>query len=248
MASSAEDMTSYGHGAFKVIIVAGLLVVMQILMVGGRFVSRKLRKVPVGADDYVLLTATVLTCGLCALALACELAQGQIHGMNPAETDSPGAVPRIAGRMFGQVSYTSPSDSSHIADDNFQSFMAWLILYSLSIALSKCAILLLYVRVFTTSNKAFTISVYLIGFVVVATGIADTFVAIFQCSPVAYEWDKSIQGGTCIDTIAFARYMTIPNVVTGAIMLIMPLPLVWRLNLTVSARIALMVTFMHGIM
>ena len=126
--------------------------------------------------------------------------------------------------------------------------MAWLILYGLSIALSKCAILLLYVRVFTTSNRTFTLSVFLIGFVVVATGIANTFVAIFQCSPVAYEWNKFIQGGTCIDEIAFARYMTIPNVVTGAIMLVMPLPLSWRLNLTVSARIGLTATFLHGIM
>ena len=129
-----------------------------------------------------------------------------------------------------------------------QSFMAWLILYGLSIALSKCAILLLYVRVFTTSNKTFILGVYLVGFVVIANGIANTFVAIFQCSPVAYEWNKSIQGGRCIDDIAFARYMTIPNVVTGAIMLVMPLPLSWRLNLTVSARIGLTATFLHGIM
>lgn len=126
--------------------------------------------------------------------------------------------------------------------------MAWLILYGLSIVLSKCAILLLYVRVFTTSNKTFILGVFLVGFIVIATGIANTFVAILQCSPVAYEWNKSIQGGTCINEIAFARYMTIPNVVTGAIMLIMPLPLSWRLNLTVSARIGLMATFLHGIM
>lgn len=126
--------------------------------------------------------------------------------------------------------------------------MAWLILYGLSIALSKCAILLLYVRVFTTSNKFFTSSVCLMGFVIIATGAANTFVAIFQCSPVAYEWNKSIQGGKCIDQVAFARYMAIPNVVTGAIMLAMPLPLSWKLNLTTSARIALTATFMHGIM
>ena len=126
--------------------------------------------------------------------------------------------------------------------------MAWLILYGLCIAFAKCAILLLYVRVFTTSNRLFTVSVYLIGFIVIATGIANTFVAIFQCSPVAYEWNKSIQDGKCIDQIAFERYMNIPNVVTGAIMLVMPLPLSWRLNLTVSARIALTATLLHGIM
>lgn len=69
---SSVDITSYGHGAFKVIVVAALLIVMQILMVGGRFVSRKMRKVPLAADDYVLLIATILTLGLCALALTCK--------------------------------------------------------------------------------------------------------------------------------------------------------------------------------
>ena len=126
--------------------------------------------------------------------------------------------------------------------------MAWLILYGLSIALSKCAILLLYLRVFTTSNRAFTTCVYLMGSVVVATGIANTFAAVFQCSPVAYAWNKSLQGGHCIDEVAFARSMTLPNVVTGAIMLVVPLPLSWRLNLTLSARVALTATFLHGIM
>lgn len=125
--------------------------------------------------------------------------------------------------------------------------MAWLTLYGLSIALSRCAILLLYIRVFTTSNKALTIAVYLMGFVVITTGTGNIFVVIFQCSPVAYGWNKFIHGGECIDTVASARYMTIPNVVTGAIMLIVPLPLSWKSNLTLSAKIGLTATFLHGI-
>ena len=70
---SFTDVTSYGHGAFKVIIVAALLIFMQSLMLGGRFLSRKIRKAPLAGDDYVLLSATILTTGLCALALACML-------------------------------------------------------------------------------------------------------------------------------------------------------------------------------
>ncbi len=126
--------------------------------------------------------------------------------------------------------------------------MAWIIIYGASIALSKCAILLLYIRVFTTSKKTFTITAYLVGLVIVATGVANTTVAILRCSPLSFAWDKSIKGGACIDEIAWTRYMAIPNVVTGAIMLVMPLPLVWKLNVSVSAKIALTATFLHGIM
>lgn len=66
------DVTDYNYGGWKVVIVAALLIAMQSLMVIGRFVSRRLQKVPLAADDFVLLLATVLTTGLCALALACK--------------------------------------------------------------------------------------------------------------------------------------------------------------------------------
>lgn len=128
------DITSYGAGAYKVIIVAALLIVMQVLMVGGRFLSRKLRKVGLASDDYVLLTAAMLTLGLCALALACRLTERQRQGSNLEETDSFGTVPRIAGigapimisemeelsegKILGQVSPTEPWDLRQFADGN----------------------------------------------------------------------------------------------------------------------------------
>lgn len=71
--TSFVDFVSYGHGAFKVIIVVAVLIILQLLVVGGRFLSRKMRKVSLAADDYVLLTATIFTVGLCALVVACKL-------------------------------------------------------------------------------------------------------------------------------------------------------------------------------
>lgn len=70
---SFVDITSYSHGAFKVIIVVAILMILQLLVVCGRFLSRKMRKVSLAADDYLLLTGTIFTVGLCALALACKL-------------------------------------------------------------------------------------------------------------------------------------------------------------------------------
>ena len=70
---SFVNVSSYDHGGFKVVIVAVLLIVMQILMVGGRLISRRLREVSFGADDYMLLLAMAFSFGLCALAIACKL-------------------------------------------------------------------------------------------------------------------------------------------------------------------------------
>ena len=128
-----------------------------------------------------------------------------------------------------------------------QVFVAWTVLYGISIAASKWAILLLYLRVFTTCNRIFNMTVYLMGFIITATALANTFVAILQCSPISYAWDDNVHSGTCIDTVAFNRYMGIPNVITGIVMLIMPLPPVLRLNITVLQKVGLSATFLHGI-
>ncbi len=120
--------------------------------------------------------------------------------------------------------------------------------YGVSVSLSKCAILLLYTRVFTTQKRGFTIAVYTVGAIVVATGLVNIFEAIFQCAPVAYKWNKSIRGGKCMDELAFERYISISNVVTGTVMLLLPLPLVWGLKITLRQKIALTLTFLHGIM
>ena len=97
-------------------------------------------------------------------------------------------------------------------------------------------------------NRAFNVIVYLMSFIITATAIANTCVAVFQCTPVEYAWDNAIDPGSCIDVVAFNRYMAIPNVVTGIIMVVMPLPPVLRLNLTTLQKLALSATFLHGIM
>ena len=75
------DVTAFSDGGYKVVIVAGVLIVMLFLMVFGRLISRRLNQAGMGADDYVLLIATVLSMGLCAIAIACKLSQK--HGINP---------------------------------------------------------------------------------------------------------------------------------------------------------------------
>lgn len=152
------------------------------------------------------------------------------------------ALPRITGVSNWPLQHLSNGKAIG------QASIAWLVLYGISVALSKLAILLLYLRVFTSQMRGFTVVLIIVGMVVVGTGIANTFAAIFQCSPVPYAWDKTIEGGSCINDLAFARFMAIPNVVDGFVMLVMPIPLVWQLELATTQKVALTATFLHGIM
>ena len=97
--------------------------------------------------------------------------------------------------------------------------------------------------------RKFSLTLALVAFIVFTTGVAYAFIAIFQCSPVRLAWDKTVpEGGQCIDLATVARWMSIPNVVDGLVMLVMPVPVVWQLAIEVQQKFALTATFFHGIM
>ncbi len=50
-------VASYGDGGYKTAVVAIVLIVMQILMVSARLLSRRLQNVTLGSDDCVLILA-----------------------------------------------------------------------------------------------------------------------------------------------------------------------------------------------
>ena len=56
---SPVDVMYYGNEGWKVVVVAAILTFMQILMVCGRVVSRRLKKTQLARDDYALLGGTV---------------------------------------------------------------------------------------------------------------------------------------------------------------------------------------------
>ena len=55
----AAPFGTLSNGGYKVVVVAIILIIMQTLMVAGRVISRRLQKVWLGIDDYVLISATV---------------------------------------------------------------------------------------------------------------------------------------------------------------------------------------------
>lgn len=72
------------------------------------------------------------------------------------------------------------------------------------------------------------------------------FALIFQCVPIEYNWDRTIQGGNCINISQFLLVTSILNVLTDVSILVLPLPLVWKLNVTHRQRGALTVLFALG--
>ncbi|GLI80622.1 hypothetical protein PoHVEF18_008977 [Penicillium ochrochloron] len=123
-------------------------------------------------------------------------------------------------------------------------FVLELLDFPLCITPAKISLLLFYARIFCI--RKFQILVYLVGSLVLAIGITVFFQTIFQCSPIAYGWDQSVGPGTCIDQTIFYRYISPFNVLTGILILVLPLPLVWKLQAPKAQKIALTAVFLLG--
>ena len=117
--------------------------------------------------------------------------------------------------------------------------------YATDITLVKCSILCLYLRIFGINRKFSMLCYGMIAFVV-AWGVAVFFVTIFQCEPVRAAWDKNISGEHCLNLKHFLIGTNVPNIVADAGVIALPVPLVWKLQLSRMRRVGLVTVFLFA--
>lgn len=81
--------------------------------------------------------------------------------------------------------------------------------------------------------------------IVVGWSIAATALTIFQCVPIPASWDKSVDA-QCIDKDAFWIAYAILNVVTDVLVLALPIPQVFKLQLKLREKLLLSGIFLLG--
>lgn len=82
--------------------------------------------------------------------------------------------------------------------------------------------------------------------IVLANFIVDFFVAIFQCKPVAYFWDKAIAGGSCINQTQFYRWNGVANLLIDFMILALTMPMIWNMSLQFRQKLSLSGLFLLG--
>ena len=80
----------------------------------------------------------------------------------------------------------------------------------------------------------------------IAWFISLVFAVIFSCHPVAFFWDKTIKGGTCIDENDLAYGITATNIVTDIVVLVLPIPWLWNLQMVSARKVAIVGIFLLG--
>ncbi|KAL9607133.1 MAG: hypothetical protein Q9167_007926 [Letrouitia subvulpina] len=175
-----------------IIVSHGICITLAAIAIILRFISRKLGKVRIGADDWMIVAAFVFE----------------------------------VGEVIGGLISTE-------------------VLYNPAIACVKFSFLLFFRRVFP--GRRFHALLWLVGTIVFIYSWIIIFSAIFQCRPIRATWDMSVKDAKCmkfnVEVVVFAVF----NVITDVTILIIPIPILWKLQIPWSRKIQLMAVFLTGI-
>ncbi|KAJ6180916.1 hypothetical protein N7519_011377, partial [Penicillium mononematosum] len=115
--------------------------------------------------------------------------------------------------------------------------------YKLTMNMTKMSILLLYLRIFI--QRWFRITCYALLVIITFYMVAAFFASIFQCTPVARAWNKSIPG-SCINITTNWYANAGFSIATDIVILTLPMYPLYKSKIVLKRKIALMGVFALG--
>ena len=114
--------------------------------------------------------------------------------------------------------------------------------YKISVASNKTSILLLYRRIL--AQRTYQALVLALLWVVVLFAIATSIAGIFQCIPIDKAWNKDIKGH-CYNLVDAWYSNAVFSIVTDILILMLPMHMVWGLQ--VQRREKLLLASIFGL-
>lgn len=118
--------------------------------------------------------------------------------------------------------------------------------FHLSIALIQLSFLFLYKRIFTTQRTWFKYTIYALGVFSIIQNLAIIITVMFYCVPFNYSWNKSIKGGHCYEFSVVYLIGLLLNLVTDIAILVVPIPIIWGLQMSPKSKKAITGMFLLG--
>lgn len=201
-------------------IVSVVMVVISGLFVLIRTAIRTSRQM-MGWDDYIII-ATLIT--LVSLSLTECLAVANGYGKHQSEL------------THTQVEHA------------FKWFYGAQITYKIAVCGYKESILFLYLRIFTA--RSFRYSCFLMIGLVLTSSIAFIIVTIWQCTPLAAFWNKTLLmppiNGHCFDSEAFWFSYSLFNILLDVLIFFLPIHEIFKLQLPLREKCELIGVFLLG--
>ena len=125
-----------------------------------------------------------------------------------------------------------------------QILFAYVLLYVVNVPLIKFLVLLFYRRIF-----GMTWIMWVCVFLTIGYFVSCPIAFLVACRPVSYYWSQyeDPTGGKCVfDLYPFYIGNAIANVVTDAIILVVPIPIVWSLQMRTTQKVFIIGIFLLG--
>ncbi|KAL4881845.1 hypothetical protein BJY04DRAFT_217914 [Aspergillus karnatakaensis] len=214
MPSTYAEESTVSKQRVTTLVLSSLAIIFLIL----RLISRKLKRVQLGLDDWTLILGLIFV-------LVCA-------GLNYAST------------YFGMGRHMVPAMQEGIDIGMFFKLLyVFEPIYITNVAIIKFSVLLMYNRIFPV--RSIRLGSYILGGITLAWVISVDLVAIFQCTPVQKAWNRQLPG-TCIDLKAALIGNGAPNFITDILILALPGRSIWKLQTSLWQRVSIIAVFLSG--
>ncbi|KAB2569414.1 hypothetical protein DBV05_g11920 [Lasiodiplodia theobromae] len=130
-----------------------------------------------------------------------------------------------------------------------KNYFMFMLSYCCGVFFLKLSIALTLMRI-TAGRPAYIWTIRVTILVFTATIFMVFFYVLVQCKPIEYSWDKSIPGGHCKDKrilTGLSFGISAGNIVTDWTCALLPIPLLWNLEMHRNSKIAAGVLLSFGI-
>lgn len=111
---------------------------------------------------------------------------------------------------------------------------------------AKISILALYVRVFGV-NRTFRRTCWVLGGIIVFYCVACTPMFIFECTPGPVRSFAQTEANQCVPVLGLNVAVGAINIATDTALLLLPIPMITRLQMSKGRKLAVLVVFGTGV-
>lgn len=198
---------------------------LAIFCVGLRVWSRRVKQLSLGTDDFLILLATFFFVLCLAIPIIIQCARANL-GNHVQRTPDGNPIP--------------PSYLFNVTEIIFEAT------HVIPITLAKCSILFFYKRIFR--GPIFKAIVWSTITLAIVWGVSYFFALLFLCTPVStyVRYGSSAPGVSCVNQLQVYYSLTISDFLIDFIILAIPIPFVWRLQMPLRHKLAVTAIFLMG--
>ncbi|KAL4784110.1 hypothetical protein BJX76DRAFT_357312 [Aspergillus varians] len=212
------------NGAQKAILgVSAVFIVLPCVAVALRIYGRRLKGVRLDLSDYLIMGGLVNSLAFAGVDISCVVNCGVGHHMVDIVQEY-GTGPLM---LF------------------MKELIAIQILWAVGNSCVKLSLLSFYCRVF--SFPYFLLMAKATATFILLWALAVILGGFLLCQPFAYTWDQTIPGGHCGNQVLSYQITGALNMATDLMVLTMPMPYLWKLEMRLSQKLPLIAVFAIGL-